>query len=151
MQMRQFIRHPTEVTIEVSAGEQLDHALRHSRNVGIGGLAFQSDQAIEAGMIIDLRIPLVRPPFETSARVVWCRATDAGWELGVEFLDPDDAFRARMVEQICHIEDYRNGVQRSEGRTLSVDQAAMEWIGKYAAGFPDAAGGGGDPGASEAG
>ncbi len=135
--MRQFIRHPADVAIEVTAGRQLDHAPRHSRNVGIGGLAFQSDQALAAGMIIDLRIPLLRPPFETTARVVWCQATDDGWELGVEFLHPDDAFRARMVEQICHIEDYRKGVERSEGRALTAEQAAMEWIGKFAAEFPE--------------
>ena len=146
--VRQFIRHPTDVAIEISAGSQLDHALRHSRNVGIGGLAFESDQAIEIGMIIELRIPLVHPPFETTARVVWCQATAGGWELGVEFLHADDAFRARMVEQICHIEDYRKGVQRSEGRELTAEQAAMEWIGKDAANFP---GGTADDGASEAG
>jgi hypothetical protein len=135
--MRHFIRHPADITIEVTAGRQLDHALRHSRNVGIGGLAFQSDQELAAGMIIELRIPLVRPAFETKARVVWCRTGDEGYELGVEFLDPDDAFRARMVEQICHIEDYRKGVFRSEGRELTAEQAAIEWIGKYASEFPD--------------
>lgn len=134
--MRQFIRHPADILIEVDGDSASDHTARHSRNVGLGGLAFQSDRAMTAGMIIDLRIPLVRPPFETKARVVWCESTDAGFELGVEFLHPDDAFRARMVEQVCHIEDYRKGVARSEGRQLTVEEAAMEWIGKHAADFP---------------
>lgn len=146
--MRQFIRHPADVTIEVSAEGALDHAPRHSRNVGVGGLAFQSDQALAAGMIIAVRIPHVRPPFETRARVVWCHESEQGWDLGVEFLHPDDAFRARMVEQICHIEDYRKGVERSEGRSLTAEQAALEWIGKYAADFPDA-GGGSDHGSGD--
>lgn len=148
--MRQFIRHPTEVTIEVSAEGGSDRAPGHSRNVGIGGIAFHSDRALAAGMIIAVRIPLVRPPFETSARVVWCRQTEHGWDLGVEFLDPDDAFRARMVEQICHIENYRKGIERSEGRSLTAEQAAMEWIGKYAAEFPDAGNGAEESGAGEA-
>lgn len=134
--MRQFIRHPADITIEVDAGDDGHHASRHSRNIGLGGLAFQSDREMTAGMIIDLRIPLVRPPFETKARVVWCESTEGGYELGVEFLDPDDAFRARMVEQVCHIEDYRKGVARAEGRQLTVEEAAMEWIGKHAADFP---------------
>lgn len=36
--------------------------------------------------------------FESVAKVAWCRETEHGYELGVEFLDQDDAFRARMVE-----------------------------------------------------
>lgn len=146
--MRQFIRHPADITIEVGVGDASDCPIRHSRNIGLGGLAFQSDREMTAGMIIDLRIPLVRPPFETRARVVWCESTDAGYELGVEFLHPDDAFRARMVEQVCHIEDYRKGVALSEGRELTVEEAAMEWIGKHAADFP-AANGEPDGGAGE--
>lgn len=139
--MRQFMRHPANITIEVSAGSELDRAARCSHNVGLGGLAFQSDRPLAKGTVIELRIPIVRPPFETRARVVWCRASEGGYDLGVEFLDPNDAFRARMVEQICHIEDYRAGVYRSEGRELTVEQAAMEWIGKYASEFPDEDGG----------
>lgn len=138
--MRQFMRHPANITIEVTAGSELDHAARCSHNVGLGGLAFQSDRPLPNGTVIELRIPIVRPAFETRARVVWCRASDAGYDMGVEFLDPNDVFRARMVEQICHIEDYRAGVFRSEGRELTAEQAAMEWIGKYASQFSDEAG-----------
>jgi hypothetical protein len=55
----------------------------------------------------------------------------------VTFLDADDAFLARMVEQVCHIEDYRKSVQRLEGRALSPEAAALEWIAHHAAQFPD--------------
>ena len=58
-------------------------------------------------------------------------------DLGVEFLDRRDAFRARMVEQVCHIENYRKTVYHTEGRVLAGKEAALEWIGKYAAHFPD--------------
>jgi hypothetical protein len=146
--MRQFMRHPANITIEVTAGFQLDHAARQSHNVGLGGLAFQSDRPLARGCIIELRIPLVSPAFETRARVVWCRASEQGYDLGVEFLDATDAFRARMVEQICHIEDYRNGVYRSEGRELTAEQAASEWIGKYASQFPDDEGSGAEEAAA---
>jgi hypothetical protein len=75
--------------------------------------------------------------FESVAKVAWCRETEHGYELGVEFLDQDDAFRARMVEQICHIETYREQVQQTEHRELSPEQAAHEWISKFAEAFPD--------------
>ena len=78
-----------------------------------------------------------QPQFETNARVAWCHACDEDFELGVEFLDADDAFRARMVEQVCAIESYKNTILRTEGRSLSTQEAAMEWIDKYASQFPD--------------
>ena len=136
--MRHFIRHPADIPIEVTAGDQLVHATRHIHNVSLGGLAFQSDGELEPGIIVEVRIPFVRPIFETKARVVWCRVREGGFELGVAFLDPEDAFRARLVEQVCHIENYRKVVYQAEGRLLTAEEAAMEWISKYASQFPDA-------------
>ena len=45
--MRHFIRHPADIPIEVSAGNQLVHATRHIHNVSLGGLAFESDGELE--------------------------------------------------------------------------------------------------------
>ena len=135
--MRHFIRHPADIPIEVSADAQLVHATRHIHNVSLGGLAFESDGGLEPGIIVEVRILFVRPMFETKARVVWCSAHEGGFELGVAFLDPEDAFRTRMVEQVCHIENYKKVVYQAEGRLLTAEEAAMEWIGKYAAQFPD--------------
>lgn len=133
--MRQFIRHPVDIPIEVSrAAEFLD---ARSYNVSLGGLALRCGSQLEAGIIVQLRIPSVQPLFETSARVSWCHECDEGFELGVEFLDADDAFRARMVEQVCAIESYKKTVYQTEGRSLSTQEAAMEWIGKHASQFPD--------------
>jgi hypothetical protein len=135
--MRHFIRHPADIPIEVSAGDQLAHATGHTHNVSLGGLAFQSDYELGPGIVVEVRIPFVRPAFETKARVVWCGAREGGFELGVEFLDPEDAFRARMVEQVCHIENYKKEVYETEGRLLTAEEAAMEWIHKYASRFPN--------------
>lgn len=43
----------------------------------------------------------------------------------------------RMIEQICHIEHYRKEVERQEGRRLSSQDAADEWISRYAGDFPE--------------
>jgi hypothetical protein len=142
--MRQFIRHPADVPIEVrlqaldavSTSRTNGTAKLHSSNVSMGGLAFEFGADVPLGTIVEVRIPWSRPPFETQARVVWCRAHDAAhFDLGVEFLNPEDAFRARMVEQVCQIERYRTRVREEEGRELSSDDAALEWIQKYAASF----------------
>jgi len=60
------------------------------------------------------------------------------FEIGIQFLDENDSFRVRMVEQICHIEQYKQEVFDKDGRQLSGEQAAVEWIQKYATDFPGA-------------
>lgn len=99
---RSYIRHPADIPIEVSAAGTSVRPVRHTFNVSVGGLAFESNFAFLPDAIVAIRIPGVRPVFETRARVVWCSVGAQGYELGVEFLDPEDAFRARMVEQVCH-------------------------------------------------
>lgn len=140
--MRHFIRHPADISIEVARNDPLPPVDLHTCNVSFGGLAFQSRVELAPGAIVEVRIPVVRPEFESKARVVWCNGREDGFELGVEFLDVADAFRVRMVEQVCHIENYKQEVYRAEGRTLTTEEAAREWIGKYAANFPNPAAGG---------
>jgi phage tail tape-measure protein len=68
--------------------------------------------------------------------VIWCLAASDGYEVGVEFREVEDAYRARMVEQVCHIEHYRLWVKEVEGRDIDSEHAAKEWIGKFAEEFP---------------
>lgn len=135
--MRHFIRHPTDIPIEVNSGEPVAPKTPRARNVSAGGLAIRSSGRLEPGRIVGVRISLLRPAFETSARVVWCVRCDEGFELGVEFLTLEDAFRARMIEQVCHIQTYRRRVFETEGRDLTDEDAAREWIDKHAADFPE--------------
>jgi hypothetical protein len=134
--MRQFIRHPADVPIEVSPVGQGGGRPPRLVNVGLGGLAFRSHSAFRPAHVVRVRIDCVRPAFETTARVAWCRASDGEFELGLAFTDPDDAFRARMVEQVCYIEHYRREVRDTEGRELTAEEAAREWIARNAARFP---------------
>ncbi len=135
--MRHFMRHPSSMPIEVRALHSSIQAMQHLCNVSVGGLAFHSEVAVPCGDVVVLHIPCVMPAFDSLARVAWCRPVGEHFELGVEFLDRDDAFRARMIEQICHIEDYREQVLATENRNLSSEQAAEEWISKFAATFPN--------------
>jgi hypothetical protein len=138
MQARQFIRHPVDIPIKVSrfesGGSEQDMRI-HS--IGIGGVAFRCNGKVEPGTIVHLRIPLLEPEFVAPARVVWCAGIANAAEVGVEFLSTDDAFKARMVEQVCHIESYKQQILQSEGRKLSSEEAAAEWVSKFAANFPD--------------
>jgi hypothetical protein len=46
-----------------------------------------------------------------------------------------DAFRSRMEQQCRQIRQYRQSILREYGRLLSPDEAALEWIERYAASF----------------
>lgn len=136
---RRFIRHTADVPLEVRTVREHAGGPRQGVNVSFGGLAFVSDVPVPHGTIIEVRIDQVKPPFEARARVVHCEPEEDRFCIGVQFLDASDAFRARMVEQVCSIDRYRRQVLEREGRELTGQQAAEEWIREHAARFPDPA------------
>lgn len=52
-----------------------------------------------------------------------------------ESLSGQEAFRLRMESQCHQIKQYRLAILRESGRLLSPDEAALEWIERYAATF----------------
>jgi len=135
--MRSFFRHPTSIPIEILHAEHgtRDEALR---NVSQGGLSFRYNEPLAVGDIVRVRIAVTEPVFDAPCRVVWCQAEERKWQVGVVFLDAHDLFQARMIEQVCHIEQYRQDL-RARGRDLSGHEAAVEWIARFARVFPDPA------------
>ncbi len=138
--MRRYIRHPAGIPIEVdlskgAAADQIPDACP-AADISLGGLSFRSPRALDPGALVSVRIALVSPPFESDVRIVWCREISCGYKVGAVFLNPQDQYRARMVEQVCHIENYRRRMLDNEQRRLTSEEAAMEWIAKFAAHFP---------------
>ncbi len=134
--MRSYIRHPSDIPIEVLPDEAAPAGEECLKNISHGGLAFNSEQALALDRIVRIRITAVNPCLEVSGKVKWCKRSGTQYEIGLEFLHKDDEFQTRMVEQICHIEHYKNQVAANEGRCLSGQEAALEWIAKYADRFP---------------
>ncbi|CAK0779929.1 PilZ domain-containing protein [Gammaproteobacteria bacterium] len=132
---RAYIRHPMDMPIELELTQGTPPSPR-LQNVSVGGLCCRSGEHLSPGARVRVRVPCVDPPFETEGSVVWCRHRNHDYDVGIRFSIPEDAFRARMVEQVCHIEQYRQKVLRTEGRCLNGDEAAQEWISRYAAQFP---------------
>ena len=52
-------------------------------------------------------------------------------------LSAEEAFRRRMQCQCERIEEYREAVLREGGPMLSRDEAALQWIERYAADFAE--------------
>jgi hypothetical protein len=53
----------------------------------------------------------------------------------VAFLDAESAFRAKLAEEMIQITEYRERILKDEGREMSEEEAAQEWIAKYAKSF----------------
>lgn len=135
--MRSYIRHPSDIPVEIIAEKGPSCAsVPRLINFSHGGLSFLSRIPHPQNSLVKIRISFVNPPFETVGTIKWCQPKDRQFEIGIEFLDQNDQFKMRMVEQICHIEHYKNEVLLKEGRKLTGHEAAMEWIEKYAGDFP---------------
>ena len=131
--MRAYIRHPSEFPIELTSEEsELEERMN---DVSVGGLSCHSKAELAEGQKVTVRIPAVQPAFEAEGRVVWCRPDKDQYRVGIAFADKALAFSARMVEQVCHIERYRTHLVE-QGQELSLDEAAQDWISKYARRFP---------------
>ena len=135
---RKFVRHPSDIPIEYEHDLSgiVAHDTDYLNNISFGGLSFQAKKHLEEGSLVNVRIPFVKPVFEIKSRVVWCKGVDDRFDVGVEFLEREKLFRARMVEQVCHIEHYKKQTLEEEGRALTGEEAALEWIAKHAAEFP---------------
>ena len=130
---------PIQVTTNWEEEDEDDDTVDQTiTNVSLGGLAFISPNSLGVLDRVRVSISILERDCELIGNVVWCEKsdTDSGYEIGIEFEKSRDVFRLRMIEQICHIEHYRGEVLRIEGRELSTQEAASEWIPKYAGDFP---------------
>lgn len=133
--MRNYIRHPIDIPIHVTHGVQNREQVK-VRNLSVGGLSFITHVLLKVGTVVDLLIPVVKPDYKGAGVIVWRREqSPTEFEVGVRFASDDEYFRVRMMEQVCQIDAYRQRMLIEEGRELSTEQAALEWIGKYAATF----------------
>lgn len=134
--MRRYIRHPSDIPIEFRVEGVAADNQESLQDVSYGGLSFTSKSHIAPGSSVSIAIRFVKPSFETTALVKWCRKRGGYYDVGVAFCDPEDAYRARMIEQVCHIEHYKRKALAKEGRQLTGEQAATEWIKRFASKFP---------------
>ena len=135
--IRRHVRHVTGIPIEITV--DFDRSFRAENesvsNVSLGGLSFIASDRLDVGEAIQVKIPVLNEEHSLDGLVVWCNKTTQGYEVGLEFNDPDEVERLRMIEQISQIETFRRDLEKREGRTLNSEQAAREWVSKYAGEF----------------
>ena len=135
--IRRHVRHVTGIPIEITI--DFDRSYRAEdesvTNVSLGGLSFIASDRLNVGESIQVKIPVLNEEHSLDGLVVWCNKTAKGYEVGLEFNDPEEVERLRMIEQISQIESFRQDLEKREGRKLSSEQAAREWVSKYAGEF----------------
>ena len=134
--MRRFVRHPSSIPIELSVARAHPSGAQALCNISRGGFACTVAEPLPVGSAVHLRIPVIWPDYRGNGVVAWCRKAEPAYEVGIQF-SAQQLFSAKMAEQLAQIEQYRLQLQHSEGRTLSNEQAAIEWIGLYAKDFSD--------------
>ncbi len=129
---RKYPRHPSDLPVKVLFEELVASESSYLNNISEGGLSFNSMLPLELGAVVGIRIPLNKPVFDFAGRVVWCVKKGLEYTIGVEFVGSDSTFRQRVVAMVQGIDDYRKRVLEQEGRHLTSQQAALEWISHYA-------------------
>jgi hypothetical protein len=132
-----FIHHPVGFPLECKRVWFDKHADPDEPECTDIGLIFESEKYIKPGATIEVTIPLRNETESFRGKVVLVRHNGDFFEIGLWLNRRSDASRARIVEQICHIETYLKQKKYREGPyNLNPDQAAEEWINQHASTVP---------------
>jgi len=134
--MRRFIRHPFQIPLRIYTVSAVNEKVSRTKNVTAYGMCFSSKNSLNPETIIELSIPSINPDIKMRGLVIWCKQKDDAYDIGIEFVDKENEYRARMIEQICQIKEYKLKTRNKAGRNLSDGEAAQEWIEKFAPDFP---------------
>jgi hypothetical protein len=136
--MRRFLRHPSDMPVELVLRRQAFVPRQRLHNISLGGVACNSPRRFRCGCAVEMRIPLLGEAARYPGIVAWCRKQAEDYLVGIAFMDEDTLFRARMVEQVCQIEHYRQQRELELGQTLPIETVAGEWIAAHANEFSNA-------------
>jgi len=105
-----FIRHPQQFPLEFRRTRAWGWSTREKQAPnGDLGLSFVSQKYIPTGTTMELSIPLRGDVQKFQGTVVMVREIPGGYDIGLWLATADDASRARLVEEICHLECYLQG------------------------------------------
>lgn len=104
------------------------HRARTIQNVSVGGIACFSEEPVPTGERVTVEMAIGGQQMLLNGTVVWCRASGGHFELGLRFEEEKAEARERICRELVEIERYRHEVLMLEGRQLSSDAAALEWM-----------------------
>ncbi|MBI3315566.1 MAG: PilZ domain-containing protein [Candidatus Omnitrophica bacterium] len=138
---RNFLRHPVHVPIVIRPVRQSVEVPSKSVNISQGGLSFLWEKKLLKRSVVQITIPVKDKLFTVKGKVVYSEkdATSPRFRTGVSFTDRDSAFQAKLAEETLEILEYQKKISETLGHIISEEEAADEWIQKYAKFFPSIA------------
>jgi c-di-GMP-binding flagellar brake protein YcgR len=138
---RHFIRHPLcfPLSYKVSEDDKSDHPVRRSTsiNLSMGGILFSTKHRVDKGAKIIVKMPFQDKVFNVRGKVVRCvkkKKSDL-YNVGVCFYKLSDAHKAKLIEQLYLISEYRDLRTIETGKEISFEKASREWIKRYSKRF----------------
>lgn len=125
--MRRFLRHSSNLPVELRPRRHSPSASQRLDNISLGGAACHSSQPLAQGTPVTLHIPLLGEQATYPGQVAWCTKQANSYLLGVAFSEHAPELRAHMVEQVCHLEQYRRHREQQAGQSLPLELIAEEW------------------------
>jgi len=142
IEYRHFIRHPlclplSYKVIEKSLKREQENIHSRTIDVSLGGLLFPSKHQVDPESRIAIKMPFENKVFNVRAQVVRCiyNAETKLYDIAVHFLRTQEAFKAKMIEQIYLIAGYRDMLRLQLGKEISLEEASRKWIKRYSARF----------------
>jgi hypothetical protein len=142
-----YIQHPKEIPVTLLSTSSSDSPLDENKAAAAepcdakkaaegkeAGICFWTAEQPKVQDAVVLGIELDNSHFVGRGSVVRVQPENNGNWVCVK-INPEDAFAIRMAEQLCQIEHYRLDNKQYLDRNMSPDEAAQEWINKYAAIF----------------
>jgi hypothetical protein len=136
---RRFYRHPVGIPIRYEPDTTHHLESGTSLDLSEGGISFLCSHIVQKGTPIHLSIPVEDEVFKIQGKVAYCNKALRGesYRIGVCFKDKSDAFRAKLAEEMLKIKTYQKKRSVQLGREISEEEAAIEWIKKYAKNFAE--------------
>ncbi len=130
-----YLRHAAKVPI---AWREIPRHLARPGEIGTDagvGMRFLSSRPARAGALVEATLTVAGEACRFRGTVRWVRPQGHRFEIALRLAGPEHALRARLAEQACRIEVYRRSLSRRASRPVGIEQAAREWVERYAARF----------------
>ena len=138
---RRFIRHPMCFPLTYKIIDRDSPYKTESRsttiNIGVGGLLFSAKNPAAIDSKIVIKMPFKEKVFNIKAKVVHCEKSPEPhlYTVGVCFYGFTDALKAKLIEQLYLISEFRDLEMMRLGREVSFEEASRAWIKRYSRHF----------------
>ncbi len=134
---RRYLRHPIGVPLRIRRIGASEEVIVSTRDLSQGGLLFFCAHALHSGDELEISFPVKDRCVRLKGKVAYsAKDSENGlFRTGLEFLDADEAFKAKLAEELLEIERYRLNLTRALKRQVSEEEASEKWVKERARKF----------------